>query len=435
MEVKPGYKQTEVGQIPEDWNRTTIREIATKIGSGVTPTGGSRRYKEYGRPFVRSQNVGWGRLQLDDLAFIDEGTHNQFPATELKRDDVLLNITGASIGRTALADESLVGGNVNQHVCIIRSDAKRAVPRFVNLMLLSALGQRQVESFQAGGNRQGLNFAQIASIELPLPPTKAEQEAIAEALSDADGLIESLERLTAKKRKIEQGVMQELLTGKRRLPGFEARPGCKHTDVGAVPEDWDVKTLADLFTFQNGVNADKSAYGSGVAFINVLEVITYQTLTESRIPGRVKLSPQVRSTFAVQFGDVLFNRTSETQEELGLAAVYRGDNEVVFGGFVIRARPRTSSIDPSLASYLLRSPSVRAQIVARGQGVIRANIGQRDLARVQLPLPAKAEQKAIATVLTEMDTEIAALDAKLAKARQLKHGMMQELLTGRTRLI
>jgi len=196
-----------------------------------------------------------------------------------------------------------------------------------------------------------------------------------------------------------------------------------------------VKTLADLFTFQNGVNADKSAYGSGVAFINVLEVITYHTLTEPMIPGRVQLSPQARRAFAFQFGDVLFNRTSETQEELGLAAVYTGNNEVVFGGFVIRARPRTSSVDPSLSSYLLRSPSVRAQIVERGQGAIRANISQHDLARVQLPLPAKAEQEAIAKILNDMDAETAAIEARLAKARQLKQGMMQELLTGQTRLV
>ena len=180
MEIKPGYKQTEVGVIPEDWNETNIREIATKIGSGVTPKGGNTRYKEYGRPFVRSQNVGWGSLLLDDMVFIDEETHNEFLSTELKINDVLLNITGASIGRTAVADTNLIGGNVNQHVCIIRFDANLAVPKYVNLLLLSSLGQRQIESFQAGGNRQGLNFAQIASIKIPLPSTKAEQEAIAE---------------------------------------------------------------------------------------------------------------------------------------------------------------------------------------------------------------------------------------------------------------
>jgi type I restriction enzyme S subunit len=217
FEVTPGHKQTDVGVIPEDWIQTSIREIAAKVGSGVTPTGGSKRYKEHGRPFVRSQNVGWGSLLLDDMAFIDEETHNGFPATELKKDDVLLNITGASIGRTALADRRLVGGNVNQHVCIIRSDVNKAVPKLINLLLLSALGQRQIESFQAGGNRQGLNFSQIESIKLPLPPTKAEQGAVASVLSDMDAEIAALETKLAKARQLKQGMMQELLTGRIRL--------------------------------------------------------------------------------------------------------------------------------------------------------------------------------------------------------------------------
>lgn len=214
---KSCHRQTEVGVIPDDWSQNAIRDIATKVGSGVTPTGGSKRYKEFGRPFVRSQNVGWGNLLLEDLAFIDEQTHSGFPATELKKHDVLLNITGASIGRTALADDRLVGGNVNQHVCIIRLDASKTIPKFINLFLLSTLGQRQIDSFQAGGNRQGLNFSQIDSIKLPLPSTKAEQIAIAAVLSDMDAEIAALEAKLSKARQLKQGMMQELLTGRIRL--------------------------------------------------------------------------------------------------------------------------------------------------------------------------------------------------------------------------
>jgi type I restriction enzyme S subunit len=341
MEVMPGYKQTDIGVIPEDWVQTTIGTVTTKIGSGITPKGGSNNYKEYGRPFVRSQNVGWGNLLLDDLVYIDDETHNGFSATELKEGDVLLNITGASIGRSALADARLSGGNVNQHVCIIRSNPSEVVSNFIKYFLLSALGQRQIDSFQAGGNREGLNFGQIKSIRIPLPPTKAEQETIAEVLSKADALIETLERLIVKKRLLKKGVMQQLLTGKRRLPGFaNATIDYKKTELGVIPEDWAVTSMGELFTFQNGVNAGKAAYGKGTPFINVLEVITYPTLVETKIPGRISLPPQATSTFRVQTGDVLFNRTSETQEEVGLASVYIDNREVVFGGFVIRARPQ-----------------------------------------------------------------------------------------------
>ena len=117
-----GYKQTEMGMIPEDWEVSSLGGIVTKVGSGITTTGGEKVYKKEGRPFLRSQNVGWGYLLFDDIAFIDEETHQSFSNTEIKLDDVLLNITGASIGRCAVADERLIGGNVNQHVCIIRVD-------------------------------------------------------------------------------------------------------------------------------------------------------------------------------------------------------------------------------------------------------------------------------------------------------------------------
>ena len=179
---------------------------------------------------------------------------------------------------------------------------------------------------------------------------------------------------------------------------------------------------------------EKSAYGSGVPFINVLEVITHSTITENRIPGRIALTAPALNAFAVQRGDVLFNRTSETQEEVGLASVYIGTEAVVFGGFVIRASPRDSRMNSSFTAYALRSPIVRSQIVARGQGAVRANIGQQDLSRVQVVLPTKAEQEAIAEALSDADALIESLEQLLIKKRLLKQGAMQELLTGKKRL-
>jgi type I restriction enzyme S subunit len=146
------------------------------------------------------------------------------------------------------------------------------------------------------------------------------------------------------------------------------------------------------------------------------------------------LATQAIKAFWVQHGDVLFNRTSETQEEVGLASVYTGTETVVFGGFVIRARPRDTRIDSRFKAYALRSPIMRSQIVARGQGAVRANIGQQDLARVQVVLPTKAEQEAIAEALSDADALIESLEQLLAKKRQLKQGAMHELLTGKKRL-
>lgn len=209
FEVRPGYKHTEVGEIPEDWLVAGVGEISLKVGSGVTPTGGASRYRTSGRPFVRSQNVGWGRLLLNALVFLDEATHAEFSATELCSGDVLLNITGASI--------ELVGGNVNQHVCIIRVNSDFAEPGFVRWLFLSSLGQRKIADLQAGGSREGLNFGQIRSMRFGVPHTCSEQEAIATLLSDMDGELDALTTKRTKLRRIKQGMMRELLTGRIRL--------------------------------------------------------------------------------------------------------------------------------------------------------------------------------------------------------------------------
>ena len=208
--------QTRLPGFRGEWENACLGEKALKIGSGITPTGGEKIYRSEGRPFLRSQNVGWGILLLDDIAFIDDDTHATFPATEIEADDVFLNITGASIGRSAVSDSRVTGGNVNQHVCIIRPDLTKLFPRFLNYSLLSTAGQRQIDSFQAGGNRQGLNFSQIRSMSFRLPPLP-EQTAIAEALMDLDAGLAALEQRRAKTRALKQGMMQELLTGRTRL--------------------------------------------------------------------------------------------------------------------------------------------------------------------------------------------------------------------------
>ena len=167
-----------------EWEKHTIGELAIKVGSGVTPKGGETVYKKEGHPFVRSQNVGLGVLLLEDIAYIDDTTHIRQKNTELQIDDVLLNITGASIGRSAVVNEQIAGGNVNQHVCIIRTK-DNLVSSFLCNFLLSNYGQKQIDSFQAGGNRQGLNFEQIKSIKIGIPCVK-EQSKIAKTLQLLD---------------------------------------------------------------------------------------------------------------------------------------------------------------------------------------------------------------------------------------------------------
>ncbi len=432
--ISDGYQQTEVGLIPTDWRIQTIDEYATKVGSGITPRGGNSQYKAAGRPFVRSQNVGWGRLRLEDMAFIDEETHNTFPATEIRNKDILLNITGASIGRCTLADAAIAGGNVNQHVCIIRTNLQENYPSLVAAILLSHIGQRQIDSFQAGGNRQGLNFSQVRSIQIPLPPTKAEQEAIAEALSDADALIESLEQLIAKKRDVKQGAMQELMTGRRRLSQFNTITGYKKTELGLIPIDWEVVRLNRLLDGvpNYGINAAAIPFDS--RFPTYLRITDISEDGKYKTDNRASVEHSAAASYALKSGDMVFARTGAS---VGKSYLYNpSDGHLVFAGFLIRLRPNEACLTSRYLSFFTQTQGywnwVKINCMRSGQ----PGINGKEYASLPIPLPPTIdEQTAIATILSDMDTEIGVLQEKLDKARQIKQGMMQELLTGKIRLI
>ena len=193
-----------------EWVSRELGPMSSKVGSGITPRGGQKNYRPSGRPFVRSQNVGWGELALDNVVHIDEDTHASFTTTEIEEGDVLLNISGASIGRSAVADARIAGGNVNQHVCVIRGLSEQIKAGFLCQYLISKQGQEQIDSCQAGGNRQGLNFGQIRSFSIPRPRDVAEQQRIADCLGSLDNLVAAKGRRLDALRLHKQGLMQQL---------------------------------------------------------------------------------------------------------------------------------------------------------------------------------------------------------------------------------
>ena len=196
-----------------EWKRSFLGNLAVKVGSGKTPKGGSESYQNTGIPLIRSQNVLWGKLDLSDVAYIDEEQNKKMKGSSVFKSDVLLNITGASIGRVAISN--IEEANVNQHVCIIRTN-DYLDNEFLKYILLSFEGQKQIERFQAGGNRQGLNFEQIKSFKL-LTPSTEEQQKIATVLTNADKEIELLEQQLADLQQEKKALMQVLLTGKKRV--------------------------------------------------------------------------------------------------------------------------------------------------------------------------------------------------------------------------
>lgn len=188
-----------------------LGNFVNHVGSGATPRGGSKVYRSAGIPFIRSQNVHFDGLRKEEMTFVSKETHNKMQRSFVYPKDVLLNITGASIGRTCITPDSIPIANVNQHVCIIRPDNKLFY-KYLHYFLQSKQGQNQIFKLQVGGNREGLNYQQIRSFKIPIIEI-GKQKQIAEILSTVDVKIQITKNLKDNLTKLKKGLMQDLLSG------------------------------------------------------------------------------------------------------------------------------------------------------------------------------------------------------------------------------
>ena len=219
------------------------------------------------------------------------------------------------------------------------------------------------------------------------------------------------------------------MTQETRIP-----QGYKDSPLGIIPEEWEVKRLGELFSFKNGINAKKESYGGGIPFVNTMDVLNNTFLKANILRGKVDISPKTKEEFCVAYGDVLFNRTSETREEVGCSSVYIDAEDSVFGGFIIRAHDIFPNIfDAVYKGYCFQPFYIRNQISSLGNGAIRYNLGQEDLSRVKILVPPILEQQRIVSVLHLWDTAIEKQSELIEKLKLRKCALMQQLLTGKKR--
>lgn len=212
------FKDSPLGKIPKDWSCKTIDDIAERLRSGVTPKGGSNVYQEEGTMLIRSQNVYPYGFKLNDVAYISDEINSRMLGSQLNEFDVLLNITGASIGRATYVPNNFPKANVNQHVCAIRlkeTNSSKAI--FLSIFLNSIYGQNQIYQNINGSNREGINYTQIKEIKLPFFNSDRELETFIDMVSKINGKIKSEEIKLTKLKSIKTGLMQDLLSGKKRV--------------------------------------------------------------------------------------------------------------------------------------------------------------------------------------------------------------------------
>ena len=358
-------------------------ELTTKVGSGSTPKGGNAVYTSVGHCFVRSQNVGMGYLILDDIAHIDDDIHKKHKATEINEDDVLLNITGASIGRTAIATKEIEGGNVNQHVCIIRANSKVS-PKFLCNYIQTKKIQNYIQSLQTGGSREGLNFEQIRSFPISLPGI-AEQNQIAQLLNKLNERIATQNKIIDKLQSLIKGLNDSLYAqyGSEVLTSFA--------------------NLGNSYSGLSGKSAQD--FGSGKPFITYLNVYSNSVINEKDFQY-VAIKDGEKQNVA-EYGDVLFTLSSETPEEVGIGSVYLGKEKVYLNSFCFGIHITNAEIVfPPYLSYYVSSTAFRKFIYPYAQGSTRFNLCKADFEKASIKLPTLENQKRIYSILSRIDSKI-----------------------------
>lgn len=408
-EIPKGYKRTEIGVIPEDWEVKRLGEVAQFFKGKGLP-------KSALDPYGSDPCVHYGELFTQYGEVINETISRTAYSPDYFRsmaNDVLMptsDVTPRGLAKAScvLNDGVVLGGDI----LIIRSN-----PKLIYGVFLSYLMRReeaQILRLISGTTVFHLHGSEIAKFTFALPPI-AEQRAIVEALADVDGLLESLDKLIAKKRAIKQAAMQQLLTGKTRLPGFSG--------------DWDVKRLGEVAHIQRGASPrpiDDPIWFDENSSVGWLRISDITHTNKYLLETTQKLSKLgIAHSRFVGSGNLIMSICAT----VGKPIILKRD-VCIHDGFVVFANLKA---EIEFLYYYLEN--LEPKWASRGQTGSQTNLNTNLISKTSIFIPPLAEQRAIAEALSDMDAEIEALERRQEKTRQVKQGMMQQLLTGQVHLV
>ncbi|WP_368870154.1 restriction endonuclease subunit S [Proteus mirabilis] len=427
--IPAGYKQTEVGVIPEDWECSNLDYICSTIGDGIHSTPTYNNNGEYF--FINGNNLIDGKIttfnETKKTDFVEFYKHKK----NLNERTILLSING-TIGNIAFyRDEQIVLGKSVAYLNI-----KSTIDKYYIYYCLCS--EKTLQTFYdglTGSTIKNLGLGTIRTTNIPLPPKK-EQTAIANALSDVDALISELKNLISKKQAIKTATMQQLLTGRTRLPQFALREdgskkGTKQSELGEIPEDWEVKSFHQLATVKSGGTPsthNKDFWDGKINWCTPTDI--------TALVGRKYLSTTTRKITEIgvaksaaellPIGTVVMT----SRATIGECAITTSEitTNQGFKNFICG-----SELDNEFLYYLLSN--VKERLICLCSGSTFLEISTTQVKNFSVITTEKKEQTAIATILSDMDEEIQVLEQRLNKTRKIKQGMMQELLTGKTRLV
>ena len=407
MEVKLGYKQTEVGVIPDDWAVSTLEKICSFENgdrSSNYPSPGS--FRQSGIPFINAGHVSEGKISTSEMNYITQEAYERLGGGKIKAGDILFCLRG-SLGKFGVVNDNFGLGAIASSLVIVRPRAAALSLDYLSLYFSSSICSQMIDIWAGGAAQPNLGAKELARFSIPIPASLTEQHAIAQALSNVDALLDSLESLIAKKRDLKQAAMQQLLTGQTRLPGFSG--------------EWEVTRLGDVLKFQVGCPFSSAYFNEKQQGLRLIK--NRDLKSDDQIfyySGKYDLS------FCVSNGDVLIGMDGDflpCRWNKGVALLNQRVGRIV----------TLAGLNREFALYYLIGPLKEIEMATASTTVKHLSHG--DIEDIVKPLPSVAEQGAIASALIEIDAEIATLEERRLKTAALKQGMMQELLTGRTRLV
>ncbi|QBN20264.1 restriction endonuclease subunit S [Flavobacterium nackdongense] len=416
--VNSNLKKTELGLIPQDWSIYTVRDLielltdydANGSFSSVAENVKSYDYEEYAW-YVRSTDLE-NNSSMNKVKYVDKSSYNFLKKTALYGGELLFLKRG-DIGNVYLFEMKTEKATVAPNLYLLKLN-KITDSKYLYYYFTSNIGQLQLKSKNASSTLGALYKDDVKSIFVPLPPTLEEQTAIANALSDADNLIKGLEKVIAKKRNIKQGAMQKLLQPK---------------------EKWEVKSFKDLCWFQEGPGLRNWQFTKrGIKVINVTN-LENGLLNLDRTDRHISLDEfhKMYEHFEIDENDIVVASSGNSYGKV--AVVRKQDLPLLMNTSVIRFKP-LSNLDYNFLLIYLKSSQFKNQIDLLITGGAQPNFGPVHLNQITINMPpTKEEQTKIASVLLDMDNEILALETKLEKYKSIKQGMMQNLLTGKIRLV
>ncbi len=424
-QVPEGYKKTEVGVIPEKWKTMVFSEIASCRKERIDPRkSGTQEF------CIELEHIesGTGRL----LGNTQTGYQSSLKAV-FQPGDVLFGKLRSYLRKYWLADRE---GVCSTEIWVLVANSSRALSEFL-YQIVTTEQFIDIASIAYGTHMPRSDWNLVKNYNVAVPPVK-EQCAIAQTLSDVDGLIAALDQVIAKKRNIKTATMQELLTGKKRLPGFGEGKGYKNTEVGVIPKDWDVASLVDV-----SINGGLVRGPFGGALKKEFFVKSGYKVYEQR--NAIYRSIEIGNYFidSKKFNDLRRFKISEGDLIVScsgtIGCIYKipeGAPQGVINQALLKITLNNNLIDSNLFLAVFCCDKFQEKITENSHGGAMQNLVEMDTFKnTLLQLPSFLEQKAIASILSDMDAEIAALEKRRAKTKAMKQGIMQELLTGKTRLI